>query len=102
MLRNDLYAPWFTDNEHWGVEFLSGEFQGVIVQIEKMEFADNENGVELAYHVISKPEAYEEELSGNKLFESQMELVINDILKEALDIFENEQNRNNDTEESST
>lgn len=105
MLRNDLYRPWFIEDKQWGIEIISGEFQNVVIQIEKMDFADNETGVDLAYHVISKPESLEEELSGNKLLEAQVELIINDILKEAvaaLEEAENEQIRNNDSKESNT
>ena len=32
MLREDLYTPWFQDNE-WGFEFISGEFLGTVVQL---------------------------------------------------------------------
>ena len=95
MLRNELYRPWFEGNTNWGVEITSGDFKDVVIQIEKMEFSDEPNNVELVYHVISKPEILEEELSKNPVFESTIELIINDILKEAIEI--HEQNRNSNS-----
>ena len=97
MLRNELYNPWFEGNTNWGVEIISGEFKDVVIQIEKMEFTDAPDRVELVYHVISKPDILEEELSKNPVFESVMELIVNDVLKEAIEILQNEQNRNNHT-----
>ena len=97
MLRNDLYRPWFEGEKNWGIEIISGDFQDVVIQIEKMEFADEPGNVELVYHVISKPDILEEELSKNTVFESTVELIVNDILKEAIEIHKDEQNRNNNT-----
>lgn len=95
MLRNELYRPWFEGNTNWGVEITSGDFKDVVIQIEKMEFSDEPNNVELVYHVISKPDILEEELSKNLVFESTIELIVNDILKEAIEI--HEQNRNSNS-----
>jgi hypothetical protein len=95
MLRNELYCPWFEGNTNWGVEITSGDFKDVVIQIEKMEFSDEPNNVELVYHVISKPDILEEELSKNPVFESTIELIVNDILKEAIEI--HEQNRNSNS-----
>lgn len=97
MLRNDLYRPWFEGENAWGIEIISGEFKDVVIQIEKMEFSDDPNNVELLYNVINKPDIFEDELSKNPLFESQIELILNDILKEAIEIHLDEQNRNNNT-----
>ena len=95
MLRNELYRPWFEGNTNWGVKITSGDFKDVVIQIEKMEFSDEPNNVELVYHVISKPDILEEELSKNPVFESTIELIVNDILKEAIEI--HEQNRNSNS-----
>lgn len=95
MLRNELYRPWFEGNTNWGIEITSGDFKDVVIQIEKMEFSDEPNNVELVYHVISKPDILEEELSKNPVFESTIELIVNDILKEAIEI--HEQNRNSNS-----
>lgn len=95
MLRNELYRPWFEGNTNWGIEITSGDFKDVVIQIEKMEFSDEPNNVELVYHVISKPDILEEELSKNLVFESTIELIVNDILKEAIEI--HEQNRNSNS-----
>lgn len=98
MLRNDLYSPWFANKEDWGFEILTGDFLGVVVQVEKVN-VQNSGEVEVDYHVINKPESLtDEELNGD-LFKEVFNVVINDILKEAIENFENEQNRNNNSKE---
>lgn len=97
MLRDQLYKPWFAD-EKWGFHILEGEFKDVVIHIEKLEFSETSEGnVELEYETISKPESLEID---NNLFNPVIELIINDILKEAIAIHEHEQNRNHDTEKS--
>ena len=98
MLRNSLYKPWFADEKQWGFEILDGMFNNVVVQIESLEFAeDTANEVELNYHVISKPDILSSDLSNDPVFKSQVELIINDILHEAIDTLKDEQNRDNNT-----
>lgn len=99
MLRGDLYRPWFAGQKDWGFEFISGEFNGVIVQVESLEFSEKgDSSVDLDFHVVMKPEHMSEMEVKGELFNQTIELVINDILKEAIDHYE--QARNNDPEES--
>lgn len=101
MLRNDLYRPWFVGEKDWGFEFISGEFNGVVVQVEGLEFSDkNDGSVDLNFHVVMKPEHLSEMEVKGELFNQTIEVVINDILKEALDHYE--QTGSNNTEESSS
>ena len=98
MLRNDLYKPWFAADNEWGFEILDGMYKDVVVQIESLEFApDQESMVELNYHVIKKPDLIEEDLTKDPVFVSQVELIVNDILYEAVELHKNEQNRDNNT-----
>lgn len=91
MLRNTLYKPWFAGEKKWGFEITEGMFNNVVVEIESIEFAeDTANEVELNYHVISKPELVSTNLSDDPVFKSQVELIINDILHEAIETFKNE------------
>jgi len=101
MLRNDLFKPWFVGEKDWGFEIIDGEFKEVTVQIEKLEFPENGSSqLSLDYHVVHKPELItEEELQGDA-FKAVVEVIINDILKEAIDHFE--QTRNDDPTESSS
>lgn len=101
MLRGDLYKPWFLEKDKWGFEIIDGEYSGVVVQLEKLEFAENgeEGNLDIEYHVIHKPELLSEDDTKGELFKSTFELIINDIVREALDIAKDEQNRDNDTKE---
>ncbi len=98
MLRESLYTPWFADEQQWGFEIIDGMFTSVVVQIESVEFVqDSNNEVELNYHVISKPEMFDDELSKDPVFKSQVELIINDILYEAIETLKNEPDRDSST-----
>ena len=90
MLRGDLYQPWFVEDK-WGFEIISGDFLGVVVEIEKMDFDDKINEVVVDYHVISKPEPLTQEELKGQLFEQLYQNIINDILREAIEIHKNEQ-----------
>ena len=100
MLRNDLYRPWFAGEKDWGFEIIDGEYSGVVVQVESIEFSKKDDGtVDLDFHVIKQPESLQELDIKGDLFTKTVELIINDILKEAIDSYE--QARNNNTEEPS-
>lgn len=100
MLRNELYTPWFTGEDSWGFEIISGDFIGVTVSIEALEFKETDDGaVELAFNIIKKPEDID---TTSQLFNQVVETIINDILREAVEahLAHEQQNRTNDTEKS--
>lgn len=100
MLRNDLYQPWFVGDNDWGFQIMDGEYSGVVVQVESIEFSKKDDGtVDLDFHVIKQPESLQELDIKSDLFTQTVELIINDILKEAIDHYE--QARDNDSQESS-
>ena len=97
MLRNELFKPWFV-GEDWGFEIIDGEFKDVTLQITKFEFKESNDGnVDLEYHVVRKPEILTEEDLKKPEFQAVVEVIINDILKEAIDHYE--QTRNDDSKE---
>lgn len=98
MLRNDLYKPWFV-GEDWGFEIVDGEFKDVCLQISKCEFRDEDQdgNFTLEYHTVRKPEALTDEDLLKPEFQAVVEVIINDILREAIDHYE--QTRNNDSKE---
>lgn len=108
MLRNDLYQPWFEGKDDWGFEIIDGEFSGVVVQISKVEFleeAATEDNLSAEFHVIHKPEHITQEDIDGDLFKSCFQLIITDIITEAIESFrdeKNDENRNNDSKESNS
>lgn len=99
MLRGELYKPWWANETDWGIEILEGEFQGVVIQIESLEFPqDDSPNLNMAYHVISKPQMLEEDIEKSELFAATLNTVITDIIKEAINFYE--QDRDNSTSES--
>jgi len=111
MLRNEIYKPWFIDEEKWGFEIIHGHpFKGVVVQLKYIQSDDlnlNEHeivnsdktslGVE--YYIISKPDHVTDEQLKSHEFRTTFDVIVNDILKEALTI---DDNRNNNTQKSSS
>lgn len=91
MLRNELYKTWVVKNDdkpEWGVEIIDGEFSGLVFQIVEFSITEDTDKATLDYHVISKPDGFEE----NESFRALLELIIMDILREALEIVKNEKN----------
>jgi len=101
MLRNDLYKPWFVGDKDWGFEIIDGEFKYVTVQIEKLDWPEEgSNQLALEYHVVHKPELITDEEVKSDTFKAVIEVIINDILKEAIDDLK--QTGDNDSTESGT
>ena len=99
MLRDELYKPWFGETEEWGVEIIDGEFTGVVVKFNNLNISESEKGgVDVDLDIINQPESIEKIDTQNPLFNHTIEIIINDILKEAIEIYE--QTRTDDTEES--
>jgi hypothetical protein len=102
MLRNDLYRPWFVEDKQWGFEILSGDFQGLVVQLENIDVLnEDKTGLDVKYHVIYKPENVSEDMMKSEILNQTFDLIINDIIQEAMTI-NDEYNRNNNTKESNT
>lgn len=98
VLRNDLYRPWFIGEKDWGFEIIDGEFSGIVVQVESVEFSSKEDGsVDLNYHIINQPEDTRDLDTKGDLFAGTVEIIINDILREAVNHYE--QTRSNNSEE---
>ena len=97
MLRNSLYRPWFLEDnkEKWGFQILEGEFKDVSILIENINFSENNDGdMQVDYEVVN-PADFD---SKNETFQAVFELIFNDIVKEAIDGYkQDEQNRANHT-----
>ena len=96
MLRDDLYKPWFADQDRWGFEVLSGDYQGVIIQLESLKFEEvnKKSAIGINYLVIHKPQIIPEQDMKSNNFQSLIDTVVNDILNEAMENYE--QHRIND------
>lgn len=104
MLRNELYTPWFKDQD-WGFEIIDGEFSGVVVQVSDLQLKEepnDPNNLSVDYHIIYKPEIISEENVKSDLFVNLFQTIILDIVKEAVETYEHEHNRNNDSKEPDT
>jgi hypothetical protein len=94
MLRNDLYRPWFNGEEEWGFEIIDGEFSGVVVQISKIKFIEestSEENLFADFHIIHKPEHILKEDIDGDLFKSCFQLILTDIITEAVESFKEPQ-----------
>lgn len=105
-LRGSLYNPWF-QKDNWGVEILEGQFQGVVFKInniqllEEHELKPDGGNATLDYDIINKPELLTDEDLKSEEFNYTLEVILIDIITEAIEAYENDQqNRTNDTKES--
>jgi hypothetical protein len=98
MLRNELYKPWFVGEKDWGVEIIDGEYNGTIIQIEKVDFPNDGNELQLDYHLIHKPGILTNDDITSDTFKAVIEVVVNDILREAINDYK--QAGDNDSKES--
>lgn len=91
MLREDLYKPWFVGEDNWGFEIISGDFLGVVLQIENFDISDKSNEADVKYHIINKPELLSEEDLKSEMFYQVVTTIINDILSEMIQSYKDEQ-----------
>lgn len=99
MLRNDLYKPW-TLKEDWGIEIIDGEFGGLVLQITNVQFDETvEGNLSVEYHVISKPEIVTDDMLKEDLFKSTFNIIMNDIVLEAVEIYKHDENRDDSSKE---
>jgi hypothetical protein len=93
MLRDDLYRPWFDpDSDKWGIEILSGEFKSVVIKINSIEFNETAEGnCQLDYETLAIPESLTEESLKTELFSSVINIIITDVLEEAIRIHSDDQ-----------
>lgn len=100
-LRNTLFKPWFVNEDDWGIEIIDGPFKEVCIQFKDIAFEENSEGnCQLDYHMVRKPEEITQEILDGPEFTSTLEIIINEILRTALEDYES--SRNNHTQESST
>lgn len=80
-----FYKPWAVNKDDWGVEITEGSYNGTVIKIEKVEFADEETGeLQVDYHLIRRSEALTEEDYAKSDFRDTLQLIISDILSEAI------------------
>ena len=79
------YEPWVIradGKEVWGVKILDGKFENTTFSINELDDNDTNQSLELDYTVLSAPEGMVvEDVAGS--------FIIKDILKKALDEYEN-------------
>lgn len=87
------YKPWSVkkdDQEQWGVEILEGTFKGIFVVINdiKME-GESDQDVVLDYSIIREGKEEDARDYTGEEFNLVMSSIITDILKKAIDDYEN-------------
>ena len=96
------YEPWSVKNEKidaWGIKFLSGNFADTVISFTTIDLKENSNDMVVDYHVINPPTDPLANLSSEE-FKNELEEIINDILRKAMDEFNKD--RDSYTTESAT
>ena len=88
MQIKEYYLPWAVDGK-WGIEIVEGAFTGSVIQIENIEFKeDNLEELFVDYHMINMAEGLLESDYKDSEFLDMMQLIISDIIAEAIRIHE--------------
>lgn len=86
MQLSNLYAPWSVDNAHWGIEIVEGKFKDSVIQIENVEFDEQDtSSLKVDYHTINMPETLVKEDYNTQEFYDIMQLVLSDIISKAVE-----------------
>lgn len=96
------YSPWSIENESlsaWGFVIKEGRYKETVISINEVKLLENdENGVNLDYTVYKKPDDLSDiNISEEEDFKEVLQYIIQDIIKRAIDEYEN---RNNNPTES--
>lgn len=98
------YEPWSINKEDkqlWGIKIVDGTYADTVLSINDIKFADEKSGdVELDYDYIVKTKGLSEEDYKTDEFDRIMSYILEDILRKAMDDFN--ENRNSNTSESAT
>ena len=88
MQIKELYLPWAVDDK-WGIEFVEGKFKDSVLQIENIEFKDDDpEALMVDYHIVNTPEGLlESDYKTNEFFD-MMQLIISDIIAEAINHYQ--------------
>jgi hypothetical protein len=88
MQLSELYRPWALDNARWGVQIVEGKFKETVIQIESVDFDEQQEGNMLVdYHTINIPEGLLKEDYDSPEFIDTMQLIMSDIIAKAVEEF---------------
>lgn len=86
MQLSDMYSAWAVDNAHWGIEIIQGKFKESVIQIENVEFDDNDSKtLKVDYHTINIPSDLVKEDYNTHEFYDMMQLILSDIISKAVE-----------------
>ncbi len=95
MQLSNLYNPWAVDNTRWGIEITEGKFKDTIIQIENIDFAKADTGdLIVDFHAVNLPDTLVKEDLDSSDFTDTMQLIISDIISNAISEFEKSNNDN--------
>ena len=91
-----MFNIWGLDEDRWGFELTDGLFEGVVIQVEKIDVLEAETGqVVVDYHAVFIPAHLSEDDIKSDNFKNTFDQVINKFLMDAIQ--DHEQNRNDNT-----
>jgi hypothetical protein len=86
MQLNKLYRPWAVEDGQWGIEIIEGKYAGTVIQIEKVDFDEKQDGNMLVdYHNIHTPKEILKEEYDSPQFVDTMQLIFSDIIARAIE-----------------
>jgi|688.fasta_scaffold1054659_2 hypothetical protein len=89
------YEPWHLNEKAWGIKVTGGKFKDTVISIDTVEFEPDSDGMmTLDFHFINKTSGLPEREFNSIEFNSLMEKILNDIIKRAVDEFDQDRDDN--------
>ena len=94
------YEPWSVKNDKmdaWGIKITEGKFKDAVISFTSIDLKEDKD-LEVDFHIVNSPS--EDKDYTSEEFNQVLEAIINDIIRKAMDEFD--QNRNSNSTKSST
>lgn len=87
------YEPWSVKNDQmdaWGIVIKEGQYAETVIGFNDIDFSEEESGVNLDYTIYKLPENLDKDtLPNDAQFSECMKHILEDVLKRAIDEYEN-------------
>jgi hypothetical protein len=95
MQKNKVdYTIWSVPEKFdaWGIEILSGEFKDTVIEIDELNFADEDGTLTFDFYITKFPEGMVyEDVKSNPNFDEVLQSILLEIITSAIDFAKNQE-----------
>lgn len=92
------YRPWRHENDNWGVTIEQGRFDGTSVAINNIELIEEDSSLAVDFNFLTTTPGTDPEKIDKEEFDNIFQHIIEDVIRHALELANQNENRNTDTE----